>query len=56
LRLADPAEVAKIGLAASKRGDVIAIPGLENRLEVQAMRFAPRKMNTRLAAWLFERA
>jgi hypothetical protein len=55
LRLADPAEVAKIGLAASKRGDVIAIPGLENRLEVQAMRFAPRKMSTRLAAWLFER-
>jgi len=55
LKLADPAEVARIGLAACKRRDVIAIPGLENRLQVQAMRFAPRKMNTRAAAWAFER-
>lgn len=54
-KLADPADVARIGLAACKRRDVIAVPGLENRLLVFAMRFAPRKMNTRVSAWMFER-
>jgi len=54
-KLADPAEVARIGLAACKRGDLIAIPGTENQLMVFAMRFAPRKLNTRVAAWMFER-
>jgi len=56
LRLADPADVARVGLEASKRGDVIAIPGLENWLQLQALRFAPRKVATNAAAWLFERA
>ena len=54
-KLADPADVARIGLAASKRGDVISVPGPENRPLVFAMRFAPRKMNTRMSAWMFER-
>ena len=54
-KLADPADVARIGLAACKRRDVIAVPGLGNRLLVFAMRFAPRKMNTRVSAWMFER-
>jgi len=54
-KLADPADVARIGLAACRRRDVIAVPGLENRLLVFAMRFAPRKMNTRVSAWMFER-
>jgi short-subunit dehydrogenase len=54
-KLADPADVARVGLAASKRRDVIAVPGLENRLLVFAMRFAPRKMNTKVAAWMFQR-
>jgi len=54
-KLADPTDVARIGLAATKRRDVIAIPGFENRLMVFAMRFAPRKMNTRVSAWMFER-
>jgi len=53
--LADPADVARIGLAACKRRDVIAIPGLGNRLLVLAMRLAPRKTNTRVSAWMFER-
>jgi len=54
-KLADPAYVARVGLAASKRGNVIAIPGLKNRLLVFAMRFFPRMMNTRVSAWMFER-
>ena len=54
-KLADPADVARIGLAACRRRDVIAVPGLENRLLVFAMRFAPRKMNTKVSAWMFER-
>jgi uncharacterized protein len=54
-KLADPADVARIGLAACKRRDLIAIPGLENRLLVLAMRLASRKMNTRVSAWMFER-
>ena len=54
-KLADPADVARTGLAASRRRDVIAIPGLGNRLQVLGMRFTPRKLNTRLAAWMFER-
>ena len=54
-KLADPADVARIGLAACKRREVIAVPGLENRLLVFAMRFAPRKMNTRVSARMFER-
>jgi short-subunit dehydrogenase len=55
VKLADPADVARVGLAAMKRGDVIAIPGLANRLLVFAMRFAPRKTVTKLAARTFER-
>lgn len=54
-KLADPADVARAGLAASKRRDVIAVPGLGNRLQVFGMRFMPRKLNTKLTAWLFER-
>jgi short-subunit dehydrogenase len=54
-KLADPADVARIGLAASNRGDLIAVPGSQNRLLVFAMRFAPRQMNTRVSAWMFER-
>jgi hypothetical protein len=54
-KLADAAEVASIGLAACKRRDLIVVPGLENRLLVFAMRFAPRKMNTKVSAWMFER-
>jgi short-subunit dehydrogenase len=54
-KLADAADVARIGLAACKRRDVIAIPGPDNRLLVFAMRFAPRTMNTRVSAWMFER-
>jgi len=54
-KLADPADVARTGLAASRRRDVIAIPGLGNRLQVFGMRFTPRKLNIRLAAWMFER-
>jgi short-subunit dehydrogenase len=54
-KLADAADVARIGLAACKRRDVIAIPGLDNRLLVFAMRFAPRTMNAKVSAWMFER-
>ena len=54
-KLADAAEVARAGLAACKRRELIAIPGSGNRLLVFALRFAPRKMNTKLAARMFER-
>jgi short-subunit dehydrogenase len=54
-RLPSAADVARVGLAACKRGAVIAVPGLQNRLLVFAMRFAPRKTTTRLSAWMFER-
>ena len=54
-RLPSSADVARVGLAACKRGEMIAIPGLQNRLAVFAMRFAPRRMTTRVSAWMFER-
>ena len=54
-KLADPAEVARAGVAACKRWDPIVIPGRGNQVLVFAMRLAPRKLNTRIAAWMFER-
>lgn len=54
-KLADPAEVARAGVAACKRRDVIVVPGRGNQLLVFAMRLTPRKLNTRIAARMFER-
>jgi uncharacterized protein len=54
-KLDDPAEVARVGVTACKRRDLIAIPGRGNQLLVFAMRLTPRKLNTRIAARMFER-
>ena len=42
-------EVAKFGYEAMVKGDRVAIPGLRNKIMVQAERFAPRNLVTRFA-------
>jgi short-subunit dehydrogenase len=42
--------VARVGYRAARRGRRVAIPGLLNRLLVQALRFTPRRLATAVAA------
>ena len=42
-------EVAKFGYKAMMRGQRVAIPGMRNKIMVQAERFAPRNLVTRFA-------
>ncbi len=48
-----PDVVARAGWQGFKEGRVVIVPGLVNRLLVQALRLVPRVMVRRLAAWWF---
>src|SRR5262249_10248201 len=47
-----PAEVVAASLAGLDRGKLIVIPGLQNRVEVAALRLVPRSLARRVAASL----
>jgi short-subunit dehydrogenase len=46
LGVADPDPIAEYGYKAMMRGDRIAIPGLRDKVMIQAERFAPRRLIT----------
>lgn len=54
-KLADPARVASVGIAASQKGRVMAIPGRGHRAQAWALRLIPRQVAVRAMAWGFER-
>jgi uncharacterized protein len=45
-------EVAEHAYRAMMRGEALAIPGVKNKLAMQSLRFAPRKMAVSMAASL----
>ena len=51
----DAATVARIGYEGMLRGKTIVIPGLKNRLIVQAVRLSPRGLVTRMVRRIMER-
>jgi short-subunit dehydrogenase len=48
------ADVAKFGYKALKKGKRVAIPGLQNKLLSQSVRFSPRRMVTLIVRKLNE--
>ena len=55
-RLMDSAEAARIGFNALRRGKVIAIAGLDNKLMIFSTRFAPRGVLPKMVRWFSEPA
>jgi short-subunit dehydrogenase len=55
IRLMDAGAVAAVGYAALKKGKVIAIPGLGNRIWALMASIAPRPMATKFTNWLMQR-
>jgi len=53
--LMDPATVAKAGYLALKKGKVIVIPGLKNKLLVFLVRIAPRNIVTKITRRMLEK-
>jgi uncharacterized protein len=53
--IADVSDVARFGYRAMQDGVVVAVPGLQNKLAVQARRVAPRALVTRLVRMVQER-
>ncbi len=51
LRLMDSRVVAEVGYAAMKKGRVVAIPGLQNKIIALLARHAPRSLATRFTGW-----
>jgi short-subunit dehydrogenase len=47
--MADPADVAKFGVAAMMHGRRVAIPGIKNKIIAQSNRFAPREVVARIS-------
>jgi uncharacterized protein len=54
-RLMDAASVAQAGYEGFRRGAAVVIPGLQNRLLVQSVRFTPRRLVTRIVHKMQER-
>jgi len=54
-RLMDPASVAQAGYDGFQRGATLVIPGFQNRLLVQSVRFMPRRWVTRVVHRMQER-
>jgi short-subunit dehydrogenase len=52
--MADPAEVAKFGVAAMMHGRRVAIPGIKNKIIAQSNRFAPREVVARISRMIQE--
>ena len=52
--IADAADVAEFGVAAMMDGRRVAIPGIKNKIVVQANRFAPRAVTTKVSRLLQE--
>jgi short-subunit dehydrogenase len=55
IRLMDAEVVAAVGYTALKKGKVIAIPGLGNRILALMANIAPRPMATKITNWLMQR-
>lgn len=55
LRLMDARVVAKVGYAAMKKGRVVAIPGLQNKVIAFLAKHFPRALATRISGWLMAR-
>ena len=55
LRLMDARAVAEVGYAAMKKGQVMVIPGLQNKVIALFARHIPRALATRLSGWLMAR-
>jgi hypothetical protein len=51
----DSATVARIGYRGMRRGARVVVPGLVNRILVQSVRFAPRRLTTAIARAMQER-
>jgi short-subunit dehydrogenase len=54
-RLMDAATVAKAGYEGFRRGATVVIPGFQNRLLAQSVRFTPRRLLTRIVHKMQER-
>ena len=55
LRLMDAHTVAKVGYAAMKKGQVVVIPGLQNKVIAFFSRHIPRALATRISGWVMAR-
>jgi len=55
LRLMDARAVAEVGYAAMKKGRVVAIPGLQNKVITFFARHIPQALATRISGWLMAR-
>jgi short-subunit dehydrogenase len=54
-RLMDARTVARAGYAGMQQGKTVVIPGLSNRLLVEAVRVTPRNLTTRIVRLAQER-
>jgi short-subunit dehydrogenase len=54
-RLMDAASVAQAGYEGFRHGASVVVPGLQNRLLVQSVRFMPRRVLTRIVHRMQER-
>lgn len=55
LRLMDAHTVAKVGYAALKKGQVVVIPGFQNKVISFFARHIPRSLATRITGWIMAR-
>ena len=55
LHLMDARAVAEVGYAAMKKGQVVAIPGIQNKVIIFFARHIPRALATRISGWLMAR-
>ncbi|MGF1761638.1 hypothetical protein L4D76_27805, partial [Photobacterium sagamiensis] len=55
LRLMDARAVAEVGYTAMKKGQVVVIPGLQNKVIALFARHAPLALATRISGWLMSR-
>lgn len=55
LRLMDARTVAKVGYTAMKKGQVMVIPGLQNKIIVFLARHIPRALVSRISGWVMAR-
>lgn len=56
LRLMDASTVAKVGYDAMKKGKIVVIPGLQNKIIVFLARHFPRALVTYVTGWVMARA
>lgn len=54
MRMMDSATAARIGYKSLKKGNVIAIANLQDKLMIFLNRFTPRGLNTRMMRWAFK--